>query len=433
MFSCYLAFLTAFFLLAEGNELWALSPKTGLDPQPRFVSFEQALSESLESGFFNEVFETDEPLDFIEAVPAGDPHVYFSIEHVEVKKEFARVNVSALIQNERGEISTMPMELEVSGRFQYDDEETDPFVNKDMLMKKLYLEIDEVIRRGFFRNGEWKEFLFRNGTKEVRFKGRESGKEYRIIYKFGRVVQAEYFGAKMLKQFGLPVPRMFYRPGETHLWVEYRENDFPGREAAEQVWVYPDKKMEDLFYQVGRATVFLYLLGHEDFHPGNLLVSNGEGLILDFETTGQGVVFDKYFGKTMTHFQLVSELFVNMPKEFSPRDISRFQSGMRDAAVIGRRFYRAFLREWERSLLSELRSRLVIRWTMSYRSGDMDVIPHYTVFVGREHLAAMIQKRAEDLLDELQTIYLTYDPDSERGVTFRSSYWGINLAFEAAL
>ena len=191
--------------------------------------------------------------------------------------------------------------------------------------------------------------------------------------------------------------------------------------------------MEKLFYQIGMSTIFIYLLGHEDFHPGNFLISKGKGIILDFETTGQGVVFDKYSGNGMTHFQLVSELFVFMPKKFNSVHVSKFYHGMLNAVVKGRQFYSTFLREWNRSIESQLFSRLVIRWTMDYREKEMNVIPHYTVSVDLEGFSSLIQRRSEALLKELQSTILVSDPESERGITFKTAFWKLNLAFEASL
>ena len=74
--------------------LWALGPKSGLSSEPQFISFEKSLSKALHTGFFNEVFKTEEPLEFVEATLVGDSHVYFSIEKVDIGNEFARVEAS---------------------------------------------------------------------------------------------------------------------------------------------------------------------------------------------------------------------------------------------------------------------------------------------------------------------------------------------------
>ena len=141
----------------------------------------------------------------------------------------------------------MPVLMEVPGRFEIEEEDPNPFESKDVLLKKLYLKMDEMLQQRFSFEGEWNRSLHRNGTKVVHLKGKESGKDYRIVYKFGRVVQAEYFGAQVLSQFGLPVPKMYYKPGASHLWIQYQENDFPVERLLNRLGIILTRRWRNFF------------------------------------------------------------------------------------------------------------------------------------------------------------------------------------------
>lgn len=408
-----------------------LSPQTSINQLARVEPFHVSVEKAIQSGFFNEIFETGEKLEFVEATPVGDPHVYFTIHDIHFDPTTATVRVSYLVKDEEGYGIPTFHNLEIS-RASYGDYSGESLDSYPPVLQSLYHKVDLALRKLLYRNGSWQN-LFENSTKLVILKSQSTGQQYKVYYKFGQSSQMEFLGEKILKKLGVKTPKIHQSADRNYVWIENIESNYssPHLDFEEVQWEMPKPELEELFFDIGRYITFLFLLGHDDFHPGNFLVTpKSEGYAIDFETIGQANFFQLYGQSTYSEFNRKLKSFLSMPKKMD-RDVARrlyqgmegfedtnfrlfdpkrvdptvveklFQ-GIEDAAKIARTVLPTLYEALEETGLNHIYTRRVILPTTTYVNARISPIPHYSIKISREELARIIKKRYSMLYEFLK-------------------------------
>lgn len=413
-------------ILFSSNNLWALSPHSSIRPNEVFEPFRVSLQRALKNGFFNCMFETDEELEFVEAVSVGDPHNYFTIENIQIGASAARVTISYLVQDKDGYGSTERYTFNTPGDYRQERIDDRTFQDKNKLMHSLYRRIDDEITSRL-HNGELgeKESLFQNSTKRIVLKGKRTKNEYKIIYKFGIISFTDFLGAEILQSLDVRTPKVYPIPNHNHVWIEYIEPDFPLTELFLEwrQWDLDEETLKPLFKEIGKIITLLYLLGHDDFHPGNFILSSNKGWTIDFETMGQAAIYEFHGTNTPIAFRSATGHFLEMPQAYSPHFVYEIYSGILKGAKRARQVLPSFRRELATRKLDHLDSRLAIRPTEEYKEKNISPIPHYRVRISEKQIADLIQRRFKRLYKLLQHLAMVPDLEVERTFFWREGHY----------
>jgi len=235
----------------------------------------------------------------------GDEHVYFTIHEIKVTSSYATAKVSYLQKDEEGYGVSKTLSLSVPGDFQ----------NK---MKSLLHSIDGLLRKRFTRyddvsgKHQWIEELFVNYTRVITLKEEKArrGKrkrKFKVFYKFGQIALMEKIGINLFKSFGLKTPEIILAADQSHVWAKEVTSDSYrmilqsifetiinqsrglGRLNPYLMQQYffsqlqdglfrqidvlksenlTDERRRKLLYTIGRGIWLSFLLGHDDFPPG---------------------------------------------------------------------------------------------------------------------------------------------------------------------
>lgn len=384
-----------------------LSPRTSIkSPENRAEPLEVSVEKAIKSGFFNEIFETDEELEFVGATSVGDSHVYFTIHGIEFveneeEEEVVQVKVSYLKKDKLGygvESASHVFELNTYYTYFLDKNGIEPF--SDGALDDLDTQI-----RDFVETQEKRGSLFENSTTQVVLRGKHTGEEYKIYYKFGKSTQMEIFAAKLLNQFEVNVPEIF-PDGPNHVWIKHI--DGVNKEVYDQEVKAEELDSEAIVFQMGKALAFLFLLGHDDFIIDNyVLTSSGSGVVIDFETIGQGrysrlnytleissqtlILLNNLFQKRLDF----ENFYTKKEREVLKTHIDLFWEGFKSGAKSGIEFIRTLDRTLDEVDERNFYGRVLLKDSRKYPSGSP--IPHYSFRYARGELLSFVKDRYKRL------------------------------------
>ncbi len=415
--------LFLFILLSFSSGSWALSPYSVLKESTVYEPFEVSLRTALESGFFNDLFKTESKLNVIEVTEVGDSHTYFKLKIVEITKNHVEVEVIYLVEDELGNGIEEKISFKIEGDYRVENLNDLPFDTPDHLKRNLYTKIDKNITDHFFGNVSFTTPLFRNSTKKIIFESADTDDEWTMYYKFGDVVQNEVFMSNLLRNLGFIVPLVFSSHNNQHVWVQAFNTDYPDYEGTEtdQIWDLKVDELKPLFEQVGKLQSIMYLFGHDDFHPGNAVISSNQAIPIDFETIGKGAVFDQYTGMTLGQFITVFSHFLHMPKDHFYSSPHYLYSGVLEGIGLIAQQLQPILGEIEKRP-DVFASRVLIRPTQLYKDESIVPVPHYTVEVRKEELKMLAIKRFFAMKRDFRWIYFIPDQDHPRFVQVKRAY-----------
>lgn len=408
---------------------WGLSPSTSVDkPSKHFESFETSLSKGLKEGFFQRLFKTEEPLVVDEVLPMGDSHYYFKIESLERKASAVSVTVSYLVKDRFSDVKEERLSFYIEGDYRLDRVDDFTFLSEDHLMRQLYHKIDAEILKIFYQNSEMKQRLFENYTRKVVFKTKNSAEKFILFYKFGEVTEVEAFSIEVMSEIGMPVPKVHLSKMSHHLWLESIPSDFPTKSRFTDYgqWDLTEEEWSALFAEVGFYQVFLYVLGHDDFHPGNFLLSSRQGVLIDFETVGKGAIFDQYTGNVASQFLVTLSNFTHLPEMF----LSQYPYDITKGVLTGIRHLSTqlpFILKKMNQHQDLFYSRLLVRATFLYEEEEILPVPHYTSLVQKEDFIEFVLKRYRAVVREFERSYFISSRDDLQRLTLLQRMRKISL------
>lgn len=414
----YLIFRVLFIFIASFplQSSLALSPSSVTNNSLDFIpGFRTAVEKAIQSGLLNQIIGVEEKLEFVEAQPVGDLHVYFVIHQIEHGISSAKVTLSYLIRNAKEDARRQIKTIEVE---RYQGEAHLDFL-KRMDLKLVLSNIDE--------ESHWDEKLFQTQTQCVILKDGK-GQRHKVYYKHGKSAVMEYVGAELFRSLGLKAPRIYFSPESECAWIESIESESfessilqgphssfyapPMGQSHIKLKTEITPLLKELFKELGRSTALLFILGHRDFHSNNFLVtSNFEGYTIDFETLGQKDFQNPEWILDLAQtekflLQVMASLFhdsfgdtLMVPVELK----SQFYEGIKEVVTEAQLF--SLLQDLLLKVGSNnLYTRIIINSTSSYKSfgytekGWHDfAVPHYNLRISKDKFLTACHQRQVSL------------------------------------
>ncbi len=315
-------------------------------------------------------------------------------------------------------------------------------LGKEASLREKYREIDLEVLKIIRSHGMGKD-LFRGATRRVTFSHHQTGQVYKAYHKFGPSLEAESHGRSLLRFFGLEAPRMIESSLPGGYWIEHAEGDLLKDiiqwcrryrySFIDWIDAYPERAAR-MAFELGRQIAVLYVLGNEDFHDENVVVTQeGHCRVIDLETLGVPAwiaLQSKSQGRYVS--DAINRNFANhLFSYWDSRDrkmVWFITEGFADRLLEGAMEVFQKLRNpsFQKGLIASARqdflARAVIRPTDAYQEdlGFGNIVPHYTFRVSGDAFADFVQCRI-DLLNQVTRRQRAYCLSEPPALSFKYS------------
>jgi len=284
-FSFFCLTIAFTFLISTKEEMsQALSPKSAANQISSLVtSFEIALDHILLDPEFKRTFGIEEKIEFVESTAAGDLHVYFEIDKIDFDPltGMATLEIFSLMKSPDGLVRRVPKKLELDVKQvgyspPYERDQQAIFRELCLKLRRLLSDVDLGLKSRI-----WNKEVFRNQTRLVVFRGKESKKLYKFYYKFGKSSIWEVLGTELLRRLEMnsawvypdyPNDCVWLRAVESETYAQTFLKDSLSVNHWDQIEMTKEKK--ELFTELGQSIAITFILGHDDFHQGNFLITS---------------------------------------------------------------------------------------------------------------------------------------------------------------